>query len=110
LPKPPAGEADILLVVPQKSQPYFRTEIDVPRVGGLESVTCDIALKASIWLSGRVTDKHSGSGVPSVVSYYPFLDNAHAAKYANFDAGVQRSARTTLLPPMPTAFFACPRF
>ena len=74
LPKPPAGEANVLLVVPEKSQPYFRSEIDVPSASGLEPVTCEIDLKAAVWLSGRVTDKTSGQGIPSVVSYYPFLD------------------------------------
>ena len=97
LPKPPAGESHVLLVVPEKSQPYFRTEIDVPSASGLEPVNCDIDLKPAVWLSGRVTDKTSGQGIPSVVSYYPFLNNPHAAKYANFDAGIQSIGQDDLV-------------
>ncbi len=78
-----------LKLVPDVSQPYFVTTSDVPGKDGLTPIVHDVALKRAGWLTGRIVDKATGESVPALVSYYPFLDNHHAAQYANFNPGIQ---------------------
>ncbi len=89
MPKPPDGARAIrLIVAPPADQPYFRTDVSVPKAAGLEPVELNVDLKRAVWVTGRVTDKATGKGVQSQVSYYPYLDNPAAPKYANFIPGL----------------------
>ncbi|MEX2118286.1 MAG: M56 family metallopeptidase [Pirellulales bacterium] len=89
VPKPNHPERkNKLRVVPGVEEPYFRTELEAPKVDRLDPVRCDVALKRGIWIDGRAIDGGTGAGVPGVVSYYPFLDNPAAHDYANFNPGM----------------------
>lgn len=68
--------------------PYFHNDYRVPDTDGLEPVEMAIEMKRGIWIEGQVVDQETGDGVPSWVSYYPFLDNVEAESFENFDPGV----------------------
>ncbi|OYV93264.1 MAG: hypothetical protein B7Z73_03680, partial [Planctomycetia bacterium 21-64-5] len=88
LPKPPDEGREVeLRVVPAADQPYFRTEVKVPRRRGVDAVTCNVPLRRGVALRGRVTDRKTGQPVRAAVRYYPFLTNQAAAQYANFEPG-----------------------
>ena len=87
IPKAQAGgNPTRIRVLPLESQPYFRTQIDVPRGDNLAPITCDIAMKRTSVVHGRITDKATGKPVPSRVFYVPFLDNPHAKNHPKFRA------------------------
>ncbi|MEX0713212.1 MAG: M56 family metallopeptidase [Pirellulales bacterium] len=86
-PNHPEGK-NRLHVIPTGEQPYFRTEVEAPKVAGLDPVTCDVGLKRGIWIRGRAMDRGTGEPLPGVVGYYPFLDNPAPAHYANFNPGM----------------------
>ncbi len=92
IPKPANPDRKIKLrVLPAADQPYFRTEVDVPKLSGLDPVELDIDLKRGVWITGQVKDAETGKPLPAHVSYYPRINNPHAEKYRNFIPG-----RTTL--------------
>ena len=81
-----------LSVYPPLNRPYFITKhIQAPAKPGFEPLKFDIALKGGIWITGKVTDKVSGKSVSAVVDYFPFLANAHAKDYPNFDPNITMS-------------------
>jgi hypothetical protein len=90
IPRPGDGRAALMLrVIPAADQPYFRTEVDVSRATGPQAIERNIELRRAIWIRGRVVDQRTAKPVKGEVAYYPFLSNAAAKDYANFDPGVQ---------------------
>ncbi len=73
-----------LRLIPQIDQPYFRTELDVPKREGLGAVTSDAALKRAIMVRGRIADAVTGRPVRGMVIYRPFLSNELAGRYPHF--------------------------
>ncbi|MEX2142422.1 MAG: M56 family metallopeptidase [Pirellulales bacterium] len=89
VPRPGDARSGLKLrVIPAGDQPYFRIDVDAPRAAGLDAIVCDVELKRSIWIRGRVVDERTGKPVLGEVAYYPFLTNEAAKDYANFDPGV----------------------
>ena len=90
LPKPTGPDETVeLRIVPATAQPYFRTEVNVPREGGLDSVTCAVSLRRAVALHGQITDRKTGEPVRGAVRYYPFLTNPFAQAFPNFPRRVQ---------------------
>ncbi|WP_425398743.1 M56 family metallopeptidase [Aeoliella sp.] len=89
LPAPDRDSRPITLyVVPNSENPYFRTEVEVPKAEPGEGAVCDIELKRASWVVGRLVDATTGEPLEGLVSYFPFLDNQAAGEYANFRPGV----------------------
>lgn len=89
LPKPTDPKQKIRLrVLPSEDQPYFRTDVQVPKKGGLDPVEFDIELKSGAWITGQVTDKETGRPLRAHVLYYPLINNPNATKYANFNPSI----------------------
>ena len=83
----PKGSENRLLIVPNNEQPYFMREIDVPDPVGLGPVALEVELHRGIWITGRVTDKATGEGVPAVrLHYLPYRNNEFAQKLPEFDS------------------------
>src|SRR5262249_47440274 len=60
-----------VLALPAAGQPYLAMK--KPAEGpGLEPVTLDFDLKKGVWLQGQVTDKETGRGVQSRLTYCVF--------------------------------------
>ena len=86
-------EALSVSLYPPTGRPYFITQrVPIPATPGIEPVALDVALRAGIWIDGRVVDTRTGAAVAAAVDYFPFLDNPAAATgYPNFQAGVVMS-------------------
>jgi beta-lactamase regulating signal transducer with metallopeptidase domain/protocatechuate 3,4-dioxygenase beta subunit len=83
----PKASGHRLSVYPPLDRPYFTTEfLEVPAGPGLGPVPFDIELKRGLWIIGRVADSRTGRPVQAAIHYYPFLANANAKGYRNFDA------------------------
>ncbi len=109
LPKPSIeGRPIDLRVIPSADSPYFRTEIEVPKKGGLDTVQCDIELKRGIWLTGQVIDQQTGEPQQARVSYLPFLDNDAAKGYENFNPGIRSIGQEGYYPTTPEGIFRIP--
>jgi beta-lactamase regulating signal transducer with metallopeptidase domain len=81
-----------LAVYPPLDRPYFITRrIEAPARPGLDPVEFNIALRRGIWITGKVTDVATGKSVSAAVDYFPFLANAHARDYPNFDPDITAS-------------------
>lgn len=73
----PKGDGNRVVVVPT-DLPYFTSAVDVPNPPGIEPVELNIELHRGTWVTGRVTDKLTGKGVPARMYYIPFPDNQFA--------------------------------
>jgi hypothetical protein len=80
----PKGNGNKLFIEPNKEQPYFVRELDVPGSPELGPIQFDVQLHRGIWITGRATDKITGKAVMARVYYFPFLDNAFARKFPEF--------------------------
>lgn len=88
--RPAPGEKDELSILPASGQPYFRTEVEVPQAAGPDPVVCDVRLGRAVLLRGRVIDRRTKQPVAGAVRYYPWLSNAAARAFPNFEPGVHK--------------------
>jgi RNA polymerase sigma factor (sigma-70 family) len=63
-----------LVALSPEDQPYLGQKKEAGDGEGLESVTLDFGLKRGVWMRGRVTDKATGRGVRSRMTYSVFAD------------------------------------
>lgn len=88
VPKAPQGSRGIRLrIIPQKGQPYFRSEKVVPKREGLDPISVDVELTRGILVEGSVTDQTTGAPVPAMVAYYPYRDNPYAEGHEAWHKG-----------------------
>ncbi len=80
----PLGGHHLLKVQPEKDQPYFESQLELPATTTAKPQECQFELRKTKWISGRVTDVQ-GKPLRATIHYYPFRDNPHAQKYSNFD-------------------------
>jgi beta-lactamase regulating signal transducer with metallopeptidase domain len=80
----PMGEGNKLFIAPNREQPYFVRELDVPGSPELGPIQLDVELHRGIWITGRAIDKITHKGVAARPYYFPFLDNPYARKLPEF--------------------------
>ena len=82
----PKAKGNIMMLVPNDDQPYLMRRIPVPDPAGVGPVSMTIELHRGIWITGRVTDKATGEGVPGVrMHYLPFRTNEFVQALPEFD-------------------------
>jgi RNA polymerase sigma factor (sigma-70 family) len=69
------GQSVSVLALAPEGQPYLGMKQQAGGSANLEPVTLDFRLKKGVWVQGRVTDKATGRGVPSLMSYFVFEDS-----------------------------------
>lgn len=83
----PKSAGNILMAVPNDDQPYLMRRVPVPDPAGIEPVSMTIEVHRGVWITGRVTDKATGEGVPGVrMHYLPFRSNEFAQALPEFDS------------------------
>ncbi|TWT90290.1 Regulatory protein BlaR1 [Pseudobythopirellula maris] len=86
----PKGKGNEVVVVPT-DLPYFTAEFEAPDPPGIEPVLLDIELHRGKWVTGRVTDKATGSPVAARMHYMAFPDNKLAYELPEFEYGTHCS-------------------
>ncbi len=78
------GGQHILEVQPNAEEPYFKTQLELPKSSGSAPMTCKFELPRTQWIRGRVTDE-AGKPVVASLNFHPFRDNAYAKRFKNYD-------------------------
>jgi RNA polymerase sigma factor (sigma-70 family) len=68
------GEGAHFVALSPEAQPYLGQKKEAGGGEGLAPVTLDFQLKRGVWVQGRVTDKATGRGVRSRMTYAVFAD------------------------------------
>ena len=80
-----AGSSYRLFVEPGQGHRYTKATFVTPAgASALEPIAFDIALKRSVLVRGRVTDKATGRPASGYVYAFAFADNPHAAEFPGF--------------------------
>jgi len=74
-----------LNVIPERDQPYFRTEIRLAEPAGLEPTSLDVKLRRGVMIHGTITEKQTGKPIPNArFDYFPLRTNPNALQYLRY--------------------------
>ena len=86
----PRGGGHSIAVLPAEHEPYFETGLRLQKTTGSQAIQCEMVLPHCVWIEGKVTDDQ-GEPVHASVHYYPYRDNQHAERFANYDPRITGS-------------------
>ncbi len=83
-----------LNVIPERDQPYFRTEIRLAEPAGLEPTSLDVKLRRGVMIHGTITEKQTGKPIPNArFDYFPLRTNPNALQYLRYQGDSSSSVR-----------------
>ena len=81
----PKGAENQLIILPSDGMPFLTRTLKVPDPNGLGPIEMQIELNRGVLITGRVTDKVTGVGVPDCrLNYLPYRSNEFALKTPEF--------------------------
>ena len=81
----PKGAKNQLIALPPDGMPFLMRTQKVPDPNGLGPIEMQIELNRGVLITGRVTDKETGAGVPDCrLNYFPYRSNPFAQRSPEF--------------------------
>lgn len=71
----PIGNDNRIGVIPPRDRAYLSDSKSAKTTSDAKPMTIDFKLQPAIWVTGRITDRHTGQGLSGEISYYSFRDN-----------------------------------